>query len=317
MNTNLSVIILSYNTKELTNNCLSSLIKSLPRNKNFKSEIIVVDNGSTDGSVDLLKNYQKSTLNQNKYGSGLPRTDLRSGTGANISFKLIFNKKNLGYPKGNNRALKIATGKYILFLNSDVIVDKIEFKKLLSYLESHSDVGVLTVKVTLPDGSVDPASHRGFPTIWNSFCYFVGLEELLRSVPYLNRLFGGYHLVHLNFARTHEVDSVSGAFYLSRIDILKEIKGFDEAFFMYGEDLDLSFRIKKLGYQVVYYPDYKVTHLKHASGLEKNNIETRKKTKLHFFDAMKIFYRKHYEKNHNKLINNMIYFFIKVLKNIG
>ena len=299
MNTNLSVIILSYNTKELTNNCLSSLIKSLPRNKNFKSEIIVVDNGSTDGSVDQIKNLKLKIKNDN------------------IKLKTIFNKKNLGYPKGNNRALKIATGKYILFLNSDVIVDKIEFKKLLSYLESHSDVGVLTVKVTLPDGSVDPASHRGFPTIWNSFCYFVGLEELLRSVPYLNRLFGGYHLVHLNFARTHEVDSVSGAFYLSRIDILKEIKGFDEAFFMYGEDLDLSFRIKKLGYQVVYYPDYKVTHLKHASGLEKNNIETRKKTKLHFFDAMKIFYRKHYEKNHNKLINNMIYFFIKVLKNIG
>ena len=299
MNTNLSVIILSYNTKELTNNCLSSLIKSLPKNKNFKSEIIVVDNGSTDGSVDQIKNLKLKIKNDN------------------IKLKTIFNKKNLGYPKGNNRALKIATGKYILFLNSDVIVDKIEFKKLLSYLESHSDVGVLTVKVTLPDGSVDPASHRGFPTIWNSFCYFVGLEELLRSVPYLNRLFGGYHLVHLNFARTHEVDSVSGAFYLSRIDILKEIKGFDEAFFMYGEDLDLSFRIKKLGYQVVYYPDYKVTHLKHASGLEKNNIETRKKTKLHFFDAMKIFYRKHYEKNHNKLINNMIYFFIKVLKNIG
>ena len=302
MSVNLSIIILSYNTKDLTRNCLLALIKSLPKNKNFSTEIIVVDNGSTDGSVENIKN-QISKI-KNTYEK------------SNIIFNFIQNYKNLGYPKGNNQALKIATGKFVLFLNSDVIVDKINFEKLLNYIESHREIGALTVKVVLSDGNIDPASHRGFPTIWNSFCYFIGLEELLRNVPYVNRLFGRYHLVHLNLASIHEIDSASGAFYLSRKDILKKVGVFDEAFFMYGEDLDLSFRIKKLGYKIVYYPEYIVKHLKYASGLEKKDINTRRKTRYHFFAAMKIFYKKHYEKDQSSPINTLVYYAIDFLKHI-
>ena len=315
MKIDLSIIILSYNTRELTQGCISSLIGSLQKNKNVKFELIVVDNGSTDRSVELLKNYQKSTLNQNKYGSGLPRTDLRSGTGANISFRLILNKKNVGYPKGNNQGLKVAKGKYILFLNSDVISEKIDFEKLINYLDMHPEIGALTVKVLLSDANIDPASHRGFPTIWNSFCYFIGLEGLLRNVPFVNRIVGGYHLLHLNLANIHEIDSASGAFYLSRRDILEKVGGFDESFFIYGEDLDLSFRIKKLGFKVIYYPEFKVTHLKHSSGLKKNDVETRRKTRFHFFNAMEIFYKKHYDKRYPAVINRLIYFLLITIKN--
>ena len=291
----LSVIVVSYNTQKITLRCLLTLIKIISKNENVKAEVIVVDNGSTDGSVGMLKKIS---------------TKGRS----NVILKLIFNKKNLGYPKANNQGLKIASGKYVLFLNSDTIVDELNFEKLLNYLEKNPKVGVLTVKVVLPDDSIDPASHRGFPTIWNAFCYFAGLEGLARNLPLVNRLFGGYHLVNLNLAGIHEIDSPSGAFYLSRQDILKEVGGFDESFFMYGEDLDLSFRIKKNGFKVIYYPFYRVTHLKHASGLEIKNAEIRRETRYHFFDAMNIFYKKHYERNHPKIINKVLYTFINFLK---
>ena len=295
MSVNLSIIILTYNTKEITKRCLSSLYRNLPKNKNFLSEIIIVDNGSTDGTIEALKNHQKSK---------------------NIFFRFIPNKTNLGYPKGNNQALKIASGKYILFLNSDTIIEKLDFSRLLNYLESNQKIGALTVKVLLPNGKIDPASHRGFPTLWSSFCYFIGLENLLGKVPYFNRIFGNYHLRHLNLASIHEIDSPSGAFYLTRKDLLAKIGGFDETFFMYGEDLDLSFRIKKSGYKIIYYPDYHVVHLKHASGLEKKDKQINKKTRRHFFEAMEIFYKKHNEKTHIPIINSIIYATIRLIKKI-
>ena len=300
MKVDLSIIILSYNTRELTQGCISALIGSLPKNKNFISEVIVVDNGSTDESVEMIEKIRN------------PKSEIRN----NIVLKTILNKKNLGYPEGNNQGLKAAKGKYILFLNSDVIIEKIDFEKLIHYLDLHSEIGVLTVKVLLSDGSIDPASHRGFPTVWNSFCYFIGLESLLRNLPFVNRIVGGYHLLHLNLANIHEIDSASGAFYLSRKDILQKVGGFDESFFMYGEDLDLSFRIKKIGYKVIYYPEFKVTHLKHASGLKKNDVNTRRETRYHFFNAMEIFYKKHYENYHSSLLNTLVYYSIDFFKRI-
>ncbi|MBI4225968.1 glycosyltransferase family 2 protein [Candidatus Roizmanbacteria bacterium] len=301
MKVDFSIIILSYNTKDLTEKCLTSLFKIISKNKAIRTEIIVVDNASTDGTIENLKFQSRLNRDKNK----------------NLRFRLILNKKNLGYPKGNNQALKIAKGKYILFLNSDVIIDDLDFEEIMSYLENHPRIAVLTVKVKLSDGNIDPAAHRGFPTVWSSFCYFIGLEDLFKNVPFVNRIFGRYHLPHLNLREIHDIDSPSGAFYLTKKDILKKVGGFDESFFMYGEDLDLSFRIKKLGYKIVYYPRFEVLHLKSASGLEKKDPHTRLEARYHFFEAMEIFYKKHYEKKHNKLINNMIYFFIKVLKNIG
>lgn len=300
MSVDLSIIILSYNTRELTKRCILTLIKSLPKSRNFTTELIILDNASTDNSKEIIKNIKnRITADKNN----------------NLRIVTIFNNINTGFAKGNNQALKIAKGKYILYLNSDVIVQDINFEKLISFLNSHSAIGALTVKVFLPDGKIDPASHRGFPTLSSSFFYFSGLEKLSKNIPYINKTFGKYHLVERSLNNVHEIDSPSGAFFLTRKAILHKLGGFDERFFFYGEDLDLSIRIKELGYKIIYYPAYRVLHLKHASSGEGNKNKKDHGPRYHFYDAMKIFYRKHYEKTYNPLVNKFVYFLLDFLKN--
>lgn len=281
----LSIIILSYNTREVTRQCLTELFKTLQSETDLEYEVIVIDNASTDGSKEMLEKFQNQNL------------------------KLIVNRKNVGFPKGNNQGLRMAHGEYILFLNSDVLIEKIRFKRLLAYLDSRLDVAVCTVRVNLIHDGIDPASHRGFPTIWNSFCYFFKLEKLF-GTGVLGRLFGGYHLSYLDLQTIHEIDSPSGAFYLVRKKILEELKGFDEHFFMYGEDLDLSYRIKELGYKILYYPLFHVTHLKYVSGMKSANNALREESRKHFYEAMRIFYKKHYTKHHSSFVNNLVYWVI-------
>ncbi|OGK29779.1 hypothetical protein A3F29_03080 [Candidatus Roizmanbacteria bacterium RIFCSPHIGHO2_12_FULL_33_9] len=288
----LSVIVLSYNTKKLTLNTLTKLYKSL-KSSNINSEIVIVDNGSVDNSIEMLNRFK----------------DARSYE--NIVIKTIFNKKNMGYPKGNNQGIEISSGRNILFYNSDVIVENINWKDLIHFFDNSHEVGALTVKVLLTNNKIDPASHRGFPTVWNSFCYFSKLERVFGKIPGFNRLFGGYHMTYKSLNKIHEIDSPSGAFYLTRKKILDIVDGFDDkTFFLYGEDLDLSFRIKELGFKVLYYPKYSVLHLKSVSGLKKKDARIKNKTKDYFYDAMKSFYKKHYQSKYPKFISKIVYFFI-------
>ncbi|MEX1052451.1 MAG: glycosyltransferase family 2 protein [Patescibacteria group bacterium] len=287
----LSVVILSYNTKNITLDCLTKLHKSL-KSSNIKSEIIIVDNDSKDGSVEMLKDFKQNLDDK-------------------IKIKLTFNKKNYGYPKGNNQGLKLAEGRNILFYNSDVLVEDIDWKELISYFNKKQHVGALTVEVLLTNNKIDPASHRGFPTVWNSFCYFSKLEKVLGNIPFLNKVFGGYHMTHKNLNTIHEIDSPSGAFYLTKKSLIDEVGGFDDkTFFLYGEDLDLSYRIKELGYKVLYYPNYSVLHLKSVSGLKKKNKKIKKKSKEYFYDAMKNFYKKHYINKYPNFINKIVFLII-------
>ena len=294
----LSIIIVSYNTKNITRQCLVALQKSLKKSPKIKTEIIIVDNASTDGSVTFLKKFQE--------------TSSKSQTKTNI--QVINNRVNVGFGKANNQGVKKAQGTYILFLNSDVIADSVNFSQLLDYMQKDTDIGVLTVKVKLPHGSIDPASHRGFPTIWRSFCYYAGLKSLFKKIPILSRVFGGYHLTHLDLKKIHEIDSPTAAFYLTKKDIFDDVGGFDESFFMYGEDLDLSYRIKKEGYKIIYYPLYSVLHLKYQSGLQHEEDGIKKLTKKYFYDAMKIFYDKHYGPKNNFLVNKFIHLAIECKK---
>ena len=288
----LSVIVLSYNTKKLTLNTLTKLYKSL-KSSNINSEIVIVDNGSVDNSIEMLNRFK----------------DARSYE--NIVIKTIFNKKNMGYPKGNNQGIEISSGRNILFYNSDVIVENINWKDLIHFFDNSHEVGALTVKVLLTNNKIDPASHRGFPTVWNSFCYFSKLERVFGKIPGFNRLFGGYHMTYKSLNKIHEIDSPSGAFYLTRKKILDTVDGFDDkTFFLYGEDLDLSFRIKELGFKVLYYPKYSVLHLKSVSGLKKKDARIKNKTKDYFYDAMKSFYKKHYQSKYPNFISKIVYFFI-------
>ena len=293
MKKDLSVIIVSYNTKDLTLQCIEKLQKSLSLSS-LNSEIIVVDNNSHDGSSNAFINLSKT--NQN--------------------IQVICNADNSGFGKANNQGQAIAEGRYILYLNSDVFVPEEPFlDSLIKQMDSHLTIGALTVRVQLVSGSIDPASHRGFPTVWRSFCYYAGLEKITASIPLLNRLFGGYHLTHLPLTTRHEIDTPTGAFFLARKDILDTLHGYDEDFFMYGEDIDLAFRIKRLGYSIIYDPTVTVLHLKNQSGIKKKNDTTaQKKTHNYFYESMAIFYKKHYEKLYPKFISNLVYFAINQKK---
>ena len=191
----LSIIIVSYNTAQITLDCLNSIVKSLDNRINY--EIIIIDNASSDNSIQNIK-YQISNI-KNTYQK------------SNISFKLIENKTNTGFARANNQGVKVAQGKYILFINSDVVVEKIDFQELVAYFEKNAKVGALTVMVNLQKNGIDPASHRGFPTLWRSFTYFTGLERFLAKFSFFKKVFGGYHLLHNNLNEIHEIDSPSGA----------------------------------------------------------------------------------------------------------
>jgi len=290
----LSIIIVSFNTKEITKKNLSSLRKDLIKYP-LEYEVIVVDNDSRDGSAEFLLDLEK---NWNR-------------------LHVILSKKNLGFGLGNNLGLEKSNGKYILFLNSDAIISDIDFRDLIKIMDMHKDIGALTVKVVLPTGEIDPASHRGFPTIWRSFTYFSGLEKTFANVPVLNKFFGGYHLVNLNLKNIHEIDVLTGAFLFTKKEILNKFGGFDKDYFAYGEDIEMAFQIKKLGYKIIYYPFWKVLHLKSVSGLKKNDLNIRKKTSYHFYDSMKIFYDKHYAKDHNWLTNKFVHLAIDIKKSFN
>lgn len=291
---NLSIVIISYNTEKITRNCIESVVESI--NNKIDYEIVVVDNASTDGSVEKIKNLVQI----------IPSNNL----------KIIENRENVGFGRANNQGVKNAKGKYVLFLNSDVVIDKVDFQELMTYLDKNVDIGALTVKVRLINNQIDPASHRGFPTLWRSFCFFSGLEGTFGDVYFLKKIFGGYHLLHNNFNTIHEIDSPSGAFFLIRTELFRKLGGFDDKFFMYGEDLDLAYRIKEQGYKIIYYPKWSVTHLKYQSGLQKD-LKTKATIKRHFYKAMKIFYKKHYEKQYFWFLNKLIYHFIDLKEKLS
>lgn len=283
----LSIIIVSYNTSETTEKCVQSVIKSLAVETSLQYEIVVVDNASKDSSVEILRELTNDYSN----------------------IRIIENKQNVGFSRANNQGARQVEGRYILFLNSDVMINKVDFDDVINYLDKNKDVGGLTVKVNLRDNEIDPASHRGFPTLWRSFCYFSGLERVLGEITSLRKFFGGYHLLDNDFNKIHEIDSPSGAFFLINKELFNKLGGFDEDFFMYGEDLDLAYRIKKQNKKIIYYPKWQVTHLKYQSGLQKDK-RTRQTIRKHFYQAMKIFYNKHYVKKYPNFLNKLVYLII-------
>lgn len=286
----LSVVVLSYNTKELLGECLKTLQASFAKDPDLTFEIIIIDNNSTDGSQKFIEKLPKK---QN-----------------NWSIVVLLNKENLGFGRANNQAATQVKGKYLLLLNSDTQVTNVMFSELIHFFEEHPRSGVLTVKILLSTGKIDPACHRGYPTLWRSFTYFSKLESLTRNIPILSKVFGGYHLTHLGLDKTHEIESPSGAFYMTTKQIYDEVGRFDEQFFMYGEDLDLSLRIKKAGYSIWYYPHLSILHIKGQSGIKGTSKEVKKNTKKYFYEAMKIFYNKHYATVYPFVINKIVFWYL-------
>lgn len=271
----LSVSIVNFNAGDYLLDCLSSLESIKDEVDNL--EIIIVDNASTDNSIEVVRK---------KF--------------PNITY--ILNESNLGFGKAHNIALKKAKNEYLLILNPDSKILKGTLKHMLSFMEENPNVGAASALVEKEDGSMDLASHRGFPTPWASFLYYVLGNDSL------------YHLKNRDLSKTHEVDSIVGAFFLTRKSILEKVGYFDEDYFMYGEDLDLCLRIKNAGYRVMYVPEVKILHYKGvSSGLKKHSQDitsANKETKLRafnaFYESMKIFYKKHYAKKYPAILNWLI-----------
>lgn len=263
----LSIIIVNYGTYELTKNTINSLLDTV---YDIEYEIIVVDNDSPDDSLSLLKDTFKD----------------------NSIITLIKNDNNDGFAVANNIGLKKASGNYVLLLNSDVIVHENTINNCLNYIKSDEDIGCLGCKVVLPDGSLDKACRRSFPTFEVSFYRMSGLSKVFPNSPRFNR----YNMSYLDDDGYYEVDCVVGAFMLMPRDVVSLCDGLDESYFMYGEDIELCYNIKQMGYKVFYYGKESITHYKGASG--KN-----KKLLYEFHNSMNIFYDKHYRDNDNILVN--------------
>lgn len=266
----LSIIIVNYNTKDLLKQTIQSVIDTT---NNISYEIIVSDNNSTDGSVEMVKECFTQV-------------------------KLIENKVNLGFSKGNNVAISKSIGRYILLLNSDTVVMDNCIQKSVEYIHKNKNIGALGCKVVLKDGNLDHACKRGFPTVENSLYYILKLHKFFPKV----KKFNGYNLGYLDENKIHEVDSITGAFMMVRRKVIKNVLFLDERFFMYGDDIDLCYRIKEAGFKIVYYPEVKIIHHKGASSRKRPLM-----TLYEFHRAMILFYNKHYRRKYNILITTLVY----------
>lgn len=266
----ISVIIVNYNVKYFLEQCLYSVQSALT---NFKGEIIVVDNNSTDDSITYLQ----------------PRF---------AGVHIIANKENTGFAKACNQGLAIAKGKYILFLNPDTIVPEDCFEKCIAFFNATQDAGALGIKMIDGSGAFLKESKRSFPSPLTSLFKLAGLSALFPK----SKLFGRYHLGHLDNNQTHTVSVLAGAFMMIRKNILDTIGGFDETFFMYGEDIDLSYRIEEAGYKNYYFAGSTIIHFKGES-TKKGSMNY-----VHlFYNAMSIFVRKHYGQGKAGVFSSLIH----------
>lgn len=266
----LSIVIINFNTRELTEQTVRSVFDST---KEVTFEIILVDNSTK----------QEEKLPEPK--------DSRVVLLPDVENKGFGNACNLGAAK--------ARGDYLLFLNSDTIVHDGALDRCVDYLHGSPDVGGLGIRTLLKDGTLDHGCKRGFPTPMASLYYFTGMD---RRHPE-SRKYGAYRQTFLNETETNDTDCVSGAFLMMPRTVFEQLGGFDERFFMYGEDIDLCYRIKEAGFRVVYFAEASMTHLKGSSGLH-----TKSKTVIyHFHHAMILFYDKHYKKEYNFFVTWLVH----------
>jgi N-acetylglucosaminyl-diphospho-decaprenol L-rhamnosyltransferase len=259
----LSIIIVSYNVKYFLEQCLFSVKKAADGLSSFPDsgiEVIVVDNASSDGTIEYLQDHFPF-----------------------IHF--IVNEENVGFARANNIALGKAVGKYVLFLNPDTILPENIFVDCLKFFESQSSAGAIGVRMIDGNGSYLPESKRGFPTTWRSFCKLSGLSSVFPR----SRIFAAYNLGHLDEKGAFVIDALAGAFMMVKKDVLDRVGGFDEQFFMYAEDLDLSKRIQDAGFENYYLGKYTILHFKGESTNKNLQYVHR------FYGAMKMYVRKHYK----------------------
>ncbi len=277
----LAIVILNYNTCELLRDCLTSVFAG---QESIKFRVCVVDNASADGSADMVRKE-------------FPRAHL------------IANSTNIGFSAGNNMGLRWfgftdrADGvidpvqpRYALLLNPDTLVPPQTFGRMVAFMDAQPQIGVAGPRLRRPDGSLDLACRRSFPTPEVSFYRMTGLSRLFPN----SRRFNAYNLNYLPEDTVHAVDSVVGAYMQVRREAIADAGLLDDTFFMYGEDLDWAKRIKDAGWEVWYNGEVEVTHVKEAASSQSA------KARIDFYEAMWIFYRKHYQAQTPWLLDKLI-----------
>lgn len=263
----LSIVIVNYQTYEMTRDTISSVLEySYP----FSYEIVVVDNASSDDSLTRLQDKFKDKV------------------------KFIASDENNGFAAGNNQALRLVDSEYVLLLNSDTVVWENTLENVYGYMQNHSDVGACGCRVRLENGELDKACKRTFPNVKNSFFRLFHIPNKSKD--------DNYNLTDLPDDEVYEIDCLTGAFMFMRKSVLDEVGLLDETFFMYGEDIDLCYRIKEAGWKIVYYGKSSITHFKGASS-------KKQKSKLiyEFYHAMYIYYNKHHAKESSFIVNIVVY----------
>lgn len=253
----LSIIIVNYNVRDFLHNALLSIEKA---RKGIRSEIIVVENASEDGSVEMLR-------------AQFPKVHV------------IASRTNLGFAKANNVGLQKARGTYCLLINPDTIVQEDTLQVMLDFFELHPEVGLAGCKILNPEGTFQLACRRSFPTPWVAFTKIFGLSTLFPN----SRWFGRYNLTYRPTDQTYEVDAVSGSFMMIRRKAFLKVGGLDEDFFMYGEDLDWCYRFQHAGWKIFYVHSTSIIHYKGESTRRSSLNEVRT-----FYEAMRLFVKKHH-----------------------
>lgn len=290
----LSIVIVSFNTRDLTIDCINSIVNTT---KKINYEIIVVDNASTDGSADAIRSLQKKLK---------------------IDLILFSNNVNTGFSSANNIGAMHSRGEYVLFLNSDTVVYEKTIDGMVDFMDKHTDCGAATCFLRMPNGKLDDAAHRGFPTPWRSMSHFMGLSKIFPK----SKFFAGYSMTYSDLSKTHEIDALAGAFMIVRREAGYQVQWWDEGYFFYGEDLDFCYSLKELGWKIFFVPEFEILHYKGVSGGIKKDSqkistatrETKKRVHDARFAAMQIFYDKHYKDKYPGVVRGIVLIGVKAKK---
>ncbi len=283
-----SVLITNYNTKDTLRECLLNLLTN-----NYENlEVILFDNASPDGSAEMVKVEFPRVL-------------------------LIASAQNKGIAFGNNKSFDLATGDYILYIGSDAFPTKEVFLGMIEYMNDNPQVGLATAKLVTKNGQLDMDAHRGFPTPWTAATHFSRLNRVFKK----SRTFNQYYREYEDFSQPHEIDACISHFMFVRKSVVTQINGWDEDYFVFGEDIDFCYRIKEAGYKIMYLPQFEVLHYKGtsvgirktSSAISRASLETKVKMTQAQTNAMRIFYKKHYSKKYPKILTGIIIGSIAIL----
>lgn len=299
--TDLSIIIVTYNGCDITLKTLTSYREAIAADTDHRYEVIVVDNASQDGVADAVAEHFPEVL-------------------------LTRNRDNVGFSKGNNIGVTHSQGRYILFSNPDVTVTEDTLPTLIGLMDRNPDVGACTPFLRLArTGDIDWGAHRGFPTPWAALTYFTRLSRLFRRSRRLSRLFGQYHLLDRDLAEEHDVDVIRGGFFFVRREVFEQAGRWDEDYFMFGEDIDLCFQIKRLGHRIMFYPQASALHhhgmttgiKEHSQELSPADSEARGRAYHAFYDTMKLFYDKNLGTAYSSLVRRLVFLAIDFKRWLG